>query len=186
MINNTSFQVQPIIVLKWESYPSTIPGSGQRILPLSQRGIDQDLPIHSHKFIPGNDATYNQTQQSWFTARHITSHQWHTGSRCQRPSQGHKSEVLHVSYRYVRRRVNKHVSFTRTLIFFMMNRDLFHGDPNGINIYRHIHQAFCLHRGNMKCICRYSTFSGPLSKWQNRDLVLWNLGCITPLWGRAS
>lgn len=59
--------------LKCDSHPSTVPGSGQRVLSLAQRRIQQDFPVHRHEFIPRNDATCRRTisSVSWTSGQSV-------------------------------------------------------------------------------------------------------------------
>lgn len=73
--SKASFEKQRLNHLKCEPHPPTVPGSGQRVLALTQRSIQQDFPVHRHEFIPRNDATCRRTRRcvSWFAARGIAS-----------------------------------------------------------------------------------------------------------------
>lgn len=73
--SNTSFEKQNLNHSECDSHPSTVPGSGQRVLALAQCSIQQDFPVHRHEFIPRNNATCRRTRRavSVFTARRIAS-----------------------------------------------------------------------------------------------------------------
>lgn len=73
--SKASFEKQRLNHLKCEPHPPTVPGSGQRVLALTQRSIQQDFPVHRHEFIPRNDATCRRTRRSvsWSAARGIAS-----------------------------------------------------------------------------------------------------------------